>query len=568
MLTKIKRRLLTDLQARLELFKTFSTDAFEKPKSIDHGDLSLPVFAFAKQQKRNPADLAKDLAAQIKALGLNYLQSASSIQGFINFKFRVDFLQTSLFESVSQEGDGLGYGFSGKGRVMTIDFSSPNVAKPMSIGHLRATVIGQAIYNLALTQGYKVIGINHLGDWGVQFGKLAWAFQNWGHEFPFDTDPFKALYDLYVRFHERSEQDPTLDAEGSKVFLRLEQGDPQITALWKKFVDISMVEYQRLWSMLGVHHDVVQGESFYNSRLRRVEDELEKKSLLVESDGAMVVKLENSNMPPCLIRKSDGASLYATRDLASAIYRVEDMKADLNLYVVGVDQTLHFRQVFKVLEMMGYGWAKSCHHIAFGLYKFKDLGRMSTRKGNVIFLEDVLNRAVQMVREIIEQKNPNLENKEVVAQQVGVGAIIFNDLVNDRLKNVDFDWDRVLDFEGDSGPFVQYSYVRTVSLLKKYGKPITWVKHRDLDSEEERKLMLELLNLDHVLSLAFTHFKPHLVAGYVLDVARAFSHFYHRHRILGEDPETESARMALVQATSAVLRQGLRVLNMAAPEAM
>ncbi len=565
------RVLANDLKKQIDSLKALTVDNFEKPKSRAHGDLALPVFALAKQQQKPPPVLAKELVVQVQSLGLSYIKDVSAIHGFVNFHFHTHFLQQELIRALQDGEERIGTSVRAQGQTMVIDFSSPNVAKPMSIGHLRATVIGQAIYNLALTQGYKVIGINHLGDWGVQFGKLAWAFQQWGHEYPFDQEPFQSLYALYVRFHEAAENDPKLDEEGAKVFRQLESGDTAIVAIWKRFIEMSMIEYNRIYRLMNIHHDLIQGESFYNSRLKGVEQLLTQKQLLVESDGAMVVRLDEEGMPPCLIRKSDGASLYATRDLASAMYRHDELKSNLNLYVVGVDQTLHFRQVFNVLQKMGYEWSKDCHHIAFGLYKFKDIGKMSTRRGNVIFLNDVLERAIQMVRDIIETKNPQLENKELIAQQVGVGAIVFNDLMNDRVKNVDFDWARVLDFEGDSGPFVQYTYVRCLSLLRKYsesgGKPVQWQNLSGAASAEERDLLLDLLNLDQVFASAFDGFKPHVLATYLLEVAKAFNRFYHSQRILDDSTEVP-ARMALVRATAAVLKKGLSVLNMAAPEAM
>jgi arginyl-tRNA synthetase len=559
--------LAEDLKKNIDSLKPLTVDNFEKPKSRSHGDLALPIFALAKQQQKPPPVLAKELVTQVQGLSLPYVKDVTAVHGFVNFHFQTEFLQQHLAAAMQAGPDKIGESTRAKGQTMVIDFSSPNVAKPMSIGHLRATVIGQAIYNLAVTQGYRVIGINHLGDWGVQFGKLAWAYQTWGHEYPFDKEPFQSLYALYVRFHEAAEADPQLDEEGAKVFRQLESGDPKIVEIWKRFIEMSMLEYHRIYKLMNIHHDLIQGESFYNSRLKGVEALLTAKHLLVESDGAMVVRLDEEGMPPSLIRKSDGASLYATRDLASAIYRRDELKADLSLYVVGVDQTLHFRQVFKVLEKMGYPWAKNCHHIAFGLYKFKDIGKMSTRRGNVIFLNDVLERAIQMVRDIIQEKNPDLENKELVAQQVGVGAIVFNDLMNDRVKNVDFDWERVLDFEGDSGPFVQYTYVRCMSLLRKYGRDVSWSGLPTFSSAEERDLLLDLLNLDQVLQSAFESFKPHILANYLLEVAKNFNRFYHSQRIL-DDTDKVPARMALVQATAAVLKKGLAVLNMAAPQAM
>ena len=514
-----------------------------------------------------PPVLAQELAAQLSANKPSGLLSVTPVSGFVNFTFEPQFVQDMLVEDILQNKGQVGFTKIGAGKKLLIDFSSPNVAKPMHVGHLRATVIGQAIVNLARTQGYKVVGLNHLGDWGVQFGKLAWAYLKWGKEYPFDEKPFESLYSLYVRFHDEAEKNPELEAEGSKVFKKLEDGDSEITALWQKFVAISLKDYQRIWDRLGVKHDLVRGESFYNDRLKDVEKSLEQKGLLEASEGAMVVRLDDAGMPPCLIRKSDGASLYATRDLASAIYRAEELKADLNLYVVGVDQTLHFRQVFKVLEKMGYPWVKNCHHISFGMYRFKD-ARISSRKGTAIFLEDVLNKATELAREVIARKNPTLQHADQVSVQVGIGAILFNDLMNDRVKDVDFDWDRALDFEGDSGPYVQYSGVRCQSLMRKYGQPISGKITISMDSAEEKELLRCLLNYQDTLKNAFESFKPHFVAGYLLEVSHKFSQFFNKCRILGEPAEIEASRMTLVQMVHSVLEEGLKTLSIELPAAM
>lgn len=550
----------------------------EQPKSLDHGHLAFPVFPLAKIMRQPPPAIAAKIAAHLEeviensadsrsnSLGLARVQPAG---GYVNLTFRNDVYQARLFESIQADGSRLGYADTGKGKRIVIDYSSPNVAKPMHVGTLRATVIGQAIRNIAETQGYEVVGLNHLGDWGVQFGKLAWAYTKWGHEYDFNGAPFQSLFDLYVRFHDEATKDPALDAEGSLVFKKLEQGDKEIQKIWKMFVDITLVEDQKLWDLLGVKHDLVRGESFYNDRLKSVEDLLEKRGLLTASEGAMVVHL-GDDMPPCLIRKSDGASLYATRDLASAIYRKDELKADLCLYVVGVDQTLHFKQVFKVLEMAGFDWAADCHHISFGLYRFKDGIKMSTRKGNVIFLEDILKQAIERTSEVIATKNPGLsvEERAKVAQDVGVGAVIFGDLVFDRVKNVEFDWDRILSFEGDSGPYVQYMHVRCQSLLRKFGRTPNLNLVSPLVENDERELVRLLMSYDETLEASFRGFKPNILAQYLLEVCGVFSRFYHNNRILGEAKDIEESRMALVAATQAVLRQGLNKLSIQAPDYM
>lgn len=567
MLQKLRDILTSHYAPMLQKDPAVLNKLLESPKQAGHGHLAMPVFAWAKEMRKAPPVLAQEFAAQFEASKPAGLKSVTPVSGFVNFAFEPKFIQDMLAADILENPGRVGFSKTGAGQKLVIDFSSPNVAKPMHIGHLRASVIGQAIVNLAKTQGYNVVGLNHLGDWGVQFGKLAWAYMKWGSEYPFAEKPFESLYNLYVRFHDEAEKNPGLEDEGSKVFKRLEDGDQEIKKLWQMFVDISLKDYDRLWTQLGIKHELVRGESFYNDRMKPVEKMLEQKGLLEESDGAMVVRLDDENMPPCLIRKSDGASLYATRDLASALYRMDELHADLNLYVVGVDQTLHFRQVFAVLKKMGYPWVDKCHHIAFGMYRFKD-ARISTRKGNAIFLEDVLSKAVELVGEVITKKNPNLADAAKVARQVGFGAVIFNDLVNDRVKNVDFDWDRALDFEGDSGPYVQYCGVRCFSLMRKYGNPVAKKFTAELSSPEEQELFRILLAYQDTLRNSFENFKPHILAGYLLDVCHRYSSFYTKCRILGEPADIESSRMTLVQMVHTVLAEGLNKLGIELPEAM
>lgn len=599
---KIKNKLAADLNAflfQIEMFKSFSEDSYkiadllERPKDTSFGQMALPVFALSKALRMGPPQIAQKIAEELslkKAADpkfLNYVEKVQAVSGFINFKLESWFLATSLEELM--QAPRLGFSETKKNQKLIIDYSSPNVAKPMNVGHLRATVIGQALRNLAETQGYEVIGLNHLGDWGVQFGKLAWAFNEWQDDYDFKGQPFKSLFDMYVRFHDEAENDKTLEEKGAETFIRLEKGDPEVTALWKMFVEISMKEYQRLWDRLGVKHDIVRGESFYSDKLEATVQMVKDKGLLKESLGAFVIDV-GDDMPPCLITKSDGASLYATRDIASALYRHEVLGCDMNLYVVGVDQTLHFKQVFKALELLGYEWAKDCHHISFGMYRFKDQGKMSTRKGRAIFLEDVLNKSVEMVKEIIETKNPTLPNKDLVAEQVGVGAVIFNDLVNDRVKDVDFDWNKILDFEGDSGPYIQYTSVRCLSVIEKFEGTIGADKMIKIFSPkqsgtkdpvsvssefsfpaqtEEIDLISLLLSFESVLTQAFEKFKPNVVANYLLDLAKAYNTFYNKHRIVDADnPSLSAHRVLLTEHTQKVLSAGLAVLNIQTPVKM
>lgn len=568
MLNKIRLKIAQNLAEKSDFSVDETLKLFEVPKKQNQGHLSLPVFQWAKTLKKAPHQIASSLADEVRDQNLDELEAVESVAGFVNFTLKTSYLQSVLEEEIASPSDKqkIGWSQSNQGKTLAIDYSSPNVAKPMNIGHLRATVIGRAVYNLAKTQGYKVIGINHLGDWGVQFGKLAWAYQNWGAEYPFEEQPFDSLFKLYVRFHQEAEENEELNRLGSLEFKKLEDGDSTVTEIWKNFLEISLKEYDKLWKRLGVSFDLIQGESFYNDYLQDVEDRLSGKNLLVESEGAKVVEL-GEDVPPCLIRKSDGSSLYATRDLAGAIYRKEKLQADLNLYVVGMEQSLHFKQVFQVLEKLGYDWSSDCHHIAFGMYRFKE-GKMSTRKGNVIFLKDILDKSVALVKEVIQEKNPELENKDKIAEQVGVGAIVFNDLINDRVRNVDFEWSKILDFEGSSGPYVQYCQVRCNSLIKKYGKEIPLSFVSEMTEEAENNLMFTLSLYPDVLSKAFNQFKPHYLAQYLVDLGRAFNHFYQKCRVLGGEESVEQSRMLLVSMTRDVLRSGLAVLNIESPEAM
>jgi arginyl-tRNA synthetase len=566
MLTRIKDEIVPTLSKLTQLNELDIQNALEVPKSLEHGHLAFPVFPLAKSLRKAPPLIAKELAEKIRAEGLREVSSVEPAGGYVNFKFNNKFVQQILTTSVQIEPIGFSKAFQGK--TFIIDYSSPNVAKKMHVGHLRTTVIGQAVRNLAESQGYKIIGINHLGDWGVQFGKLAWAYVHWKDQYDFQSKAFDSLYEMYVRFHDEAEKDPELEKKGAAYFKKLEEGDPEIKKIWKMFLDVSLKEYDRLYKLLNVKHELVQGEAFYNDLLEPTVKRLEQAGLLKESEGAQVVFMDEP-LPPCIIKKSDGASLYATRDIASAIYRREVLKGDEIVYVVGIDQNLHFQQVFQVLKKLGYAWAENCHHVATGMYRFKD-GKMSSRKGQVIFMDDLLFKGIDMVRDIIKEKNPTLsaEEQDTVSRQVGVGAIVFHDLVNDRIRNVEFDWETVLSFEGNSGPYVQYCVVRCKSLAKKYGKPVAAEMSVELKEEQERELVRLLLNYDDILKNAFRMYKPNILAQYLLDVCQAFNHFYHACRILGEPADVEASRMVLVDTTRRVLEAGLKILGIQAPEVM
>lgn len=568
MLTLLKNQIVPFLSGELGLDEKFVFDLFERPKNIDHGHLALPCFQIAKQQKTNPMELSKNLEKVVQHKILS-IKNVVAMGGFLNFVFQDKFLQEALMKAL-ESPEKMGFQIQKNPQTVVIDYVSPNVAKPMHVGHFRAALIGQSIRNLAFSQGYDVVGVNHLGDWGTQFGKLIWTLQNWEPGFDWESEGvIDRLLALYVRFHDEAKTNPQLETAGAEVFKKLEQGDSAIQLLWQQVVDASMKEYERLFALLRIQHDKVLGEAFYSDKLPDVIQRLEKAELLKDSQGAKVVFFDEAEkLPPCLIQKSDGASIYATRDLATAIYRKEVMGADQLLYVVGQDQALHFRQVFRVLSLLGYDWAKDCHHIPFGLYRFKE-GKMSTRQGRVIVFEDLINKAIELAKALIEEKNPALENKDQVALQVAVGALTFGDLMNDRMKDVEFDWGKMLSFEGDTGPFVQYTAVRCRSVLKKYGKPIPKKFHEHLIlSKAESQLIYRILLIEDVLKISYQQFKPNVLAQYLLDLCSDFSQFYRDCRVLGEEATLEENRILLVQSAFFALKQGLGVLNIEVPEAM
>jgi arginyl-tRNA synthetase len=438
------------------------------------------------------------------------------------------------------------------------------------MGHLRSTVIGNAIAYIMEKLGYKPVRINHLGDWGTQFGKLIVAYRLWGDEEKVKEAPIKELLSLYVRFHEEAENDPSLEDQGREWFKKLEDGDPEAMHLWKWFREESLKEFMKIYDLMNVSFDSTHGEAFYNDKMDRIVTLLEEKGLLTESDGALVVSLDEYDLPPSLIKKSDGATLYATRDLAAALYRYETYNFAKALYVVGNEQRLHFQQLFKVLGKMGFPWAADMHHVPFGMM-LKDGKKMSTRKGKVVLLEEVLAQAIADVQKVIEEKNPTLANKEEVARQVGVGAVIFHDLKNFRQNDVNFSWEEMLTFEGETGPYVQYTHARACSLLRKGNyQPgnAAALAEGALDSKEAWAIVTLLNAFPEVVQRAGDNFDPSQIGKYVIDLAQSFNKFYANVRILAEEEAVKAARLQLVAAVVIVLKEGLRLLGLAAPEEM
>lgn len=531
----------------------------EIPPNPKMGDLAFPTFSLAKRERKAPHLIARELAERLSGEKVR----AEAVGGYVNFFFD----RTSFVEKMLEEADQPAFGKEniGQGKRVIIDMSSPNIAKPFGIGHLRSTMIGNALYHAYKAVGYDPVRVNHLGDWGTQFGKQIVAYKRWGDEEQIAQNPIKAYLELYVRFHEEAADHPELEDEARAWFKRLEDGDEEARALWQRFIGESLKEFKRVYDRLHVSFDYYLGESFYNDKMDAVVEELREKGLLVESEGAMVVPLDDLNMPPCIILKSDGSTIYATRDLATAIYRHDVMKGEILLYVVGAEQTLHFKQVFAVLEKMGREWAKNCIHVPFGLMRFGGK-KMSTRKGRVVFLEEVLDEAVEQARAIIEEKNPTLEDKESVAEAVGIGAIIFGDLKNNRINEVDFSLEEALNFDGETGPYVQYTYARTESVLEKAGSiPEGEMDVESLTRDPSWDLLKEILTYPEALRLTVERNEPSVIARYLLDLAKGYNRFYHQERILSEDGSERKAKLLLTRITGRILKEGLSILGLQTP---
>ena len=535
----------------------------EVPNNTEHGDLAFPVFTLAKAFRKAPNLIAEELVEQIDTTAFSQV---ASVGPYINFKLDRQKISDQIIKEVNQAGENYGSLDIGQGKNVTIDMSSPNIAKPMSMGHLRSTVIGNALSLILKKINYHTININHLGDWGTQFGKLIVAYQKWGDEAKVKADPVNELVKLYVEFHERAEEDPSLDDEGRAAFKRLEEHDPEMIQLWTWFKDESLKEFDKVYQMLNVHFDHYTGESFYNDKMDEIVDLLEEKGLSEIDQGSLIVRLDEYDLPPALIKKSDGATLYITRDLATAYYRHRTYNFDKSLYVVGNEQSNHFKQLKAVLEKMGNDWAQSMHHIPFGLITVGGK-KLSTRKGKIILLEEVLNEAIRLASEQIEAKNPDLPNKEEVAHQVGVGAVVFHDLKNDRTNNFDFELEEVVQFEGETGPYVQYTHARIHSILSRYEQNIDLTAALSLTDDYSWELVKKLQAYPSTIVRAAERYEPSIISKYVIQLAQLFNRYYANVRILNDDEEL-NARMALLNAVATVIKDGLSLLGVAAPERM
>ena len=538
----------------------------EVPPNKEMGDFAFPCFKLAKVFRKAPNMIAADLAENIEAKGA--ISKVMPLGGYVNFFVNKSQLAKTVINDVLTKKEKYGHTDLGQDKAVVIDFSSPNIAKPFHIGHIRTTVIGNALYKIYDSQGYNVVRVNHLGDYGTQFGKLIVAFKLWGSKEAVEANPIPELLKLYVKFHEEAEQKPEMEDEARAWFTKLENGDEEAKALWQWFRDESLKEFARVYDLLDIEFDSYAGESFYSDKMDSVIETLKDKKLLVQSQGTNVVDLEEYNMPPALITKNDGSTLYMTRDLAAAIYRKNTYDFDKCIYVVGSQQSLHFQQLFKVLELMGYEWSKDLIHVPFGMVALEE-GTMSTRKGRVVFLEDVLKQAVEKTKEIVLSKNPNAKNVEQIAKQVGVGAVVFQELSNSRIKDYTFSWSRTLSFEGETGPYVQYTHARCCAVLRKAEEEVTTDINYNLLSDGDGAEVLKVIgSFNKSILAAMRKNEPHIITRFVLDLAQAFNKFYHDNPILVEDAELRKARLALVAATRQTIENALALLGMHAPERM
>ena len=545
----------------------------EIPQDQSMGDYAFPCFRLAKTMRKAPNLIAAELAEKLQ--GNKLFSEVSPVNAYVNMFVSREEMMKSTVSEVLEEMENFGKSNIGGNKKVIVEFSSPNIAKPFHIGHIRSTVIGNSLSKIYDALGYDVFKINHLGDYGTQFGKMICAYRRWGNREDVINAPIKTLLSYYTKFHVEVEEHPELEDEARAIFTKLEQGNKEELELWQWFRDESLKEFQRVYNMLGIEFDSYNGESFYSDKMPRFEKELSDKGLLQESKGAQVVDLEEYKLGTALIKKSDGSSLYITRDIAAAVYRKETYDFYRNIYVVASQQNLHFQQLFKIIELMGYDWANQCVHVPFGLVRLEE-GTMSTRHGRVVFLEDVLNGAIEKTREIIEEKNPDIENLEEITSQVGIGAVVFNELSNNRIKDYTFKWDQILNFDGETGPYVQYTHARCASLLRKVGDE-TIAKAQEANNVDFALLAkldsaYELTKLIYafpgIVEQAGEKYEPSIITRHIIDIAQCFNKFYHDEHIIVEDEAEKVSKIALVVATKRVIATGIGLLGMKAPERM
>ena len=545
------------------------TSYIETPKDTKNGDYAFPCFRLAKELRKAPQVIANEIKEKIELT--DEIEKVEVAGGYLNFFINKSELAVEVLKEISNVEQ---YGKSelGKEKNIVIDYSAPNIAKQFHIGHLRSTVIGGALYNIYKYLGYNVTGVNHLGDYGTQFGKLIEGYKMWGKEYNIEKDPINELTKIYIRINEACKENEEILENCRNNFKKLEDGDQECVEIWKKFRELSLKEFQKVYDLLGSKFDSWNGESFYSDKMPEVIDILQKTGKLVESQGAKIIDLEDKGInTPCIIEKSNGSTTYATRDLAAILYRARTYDFDKALYVTSYEQVLHFKQVFEVAKLLGLDekYTKGLEHVSFGMVLLPT-GKMSTREGNVIRLDELLKEAISRAKEIIEQKNPELENKEEVAKKVGIGAVIFNDLSASRIKDEVFDWDTILNFQGETGPYIQYTYVRTKSVLEKaeYLPKIEEVKVENLTDECSQDILKLIYNFQDILVQVTEKNEPSILARYLIDLAKAYSSFYNENKIIVEDKEVQNARVYLTYATSEFLKQGAKLIVIEMPEKM
>ena len=542
--------------------------ALEIPPEEKMGDLAFPCFALAKTMRKAPPIIANELSQEFSKD--ENLEKVEAVGPYLNFFFNRAKYETEVISAVKKQGENWGSSSIGNNKTVLVEYSSPNIAKPFHIGHLFSTAVGNSLARIYKYLGYNVQSLNHLGDWGTQFGKLISAYKRWGNKEVIEKDPINELLKIYVKFHDEAKKDPSLEDEARGYFKLLEEGDEETTALWTYFKDISLVEFKRVYEMLGVKFDSYNGEAFYSDKMDEVVELLKTADILVESDGAQVVDLSDLNMPPCIILKSDGATIYATRDIAAALYRHRTYNFDKNIYVVGTPQALHFKQIFASMQKAGWEWSKNCEHVGFGLVKLPGKS-MSTRNGDVVFLEDVLNESIEKTKAIIKENNPNMEDIDEKSKKIGIGAILYTFLKNSREKDIVFSWDTMLDFEGESAPYCQYGYARGKSILRR----ATDIDYTDADmskdtSVEEYSLIKQINQFGSAVESAAQKNEPFYINRYVTNLTKAFNKFYNTNPIMKDDVDAEvkKARLAIVDVTCQVIKNALGLLGIETVESM
>ncbi len=563
-----KEHIINKLEELTGLERTAIEKAVETPPDEKLGDLAFPCFPLAKVMRKAPPVIAQELSEKLS--NDEYIERVDAVGGYLNFFYnRGEFISDTINAALKAGAD-WGKSDMGEGKTVLVEYSSPNIAKPFHIGHLFSTAVGNSLARIYKFLGYNVESLNHLGDWGTQFGKLISAYKRWGDEAAIEKDPINELLKIYVKFHEEAEKDPSLEDEAREYFKKLEDGDPEATKLWKHFRDMSLVEFKRVYDMLGVSFDSYNGEAFYSDKMDEVVDMLRDANLLTESEGAQVVDLSDMNMPPCIILKSDGATIYATRDIAAALYRKRTYNFDKNIYVVGLPQSLHFKQIFETMKRAGWEWSKDCVHVGFGLVKLPGKN-MSTRHGDVVFLEDVLNESIEKTRSIIESNGSNVGDIDDVSKKIGIGAVLYTFLKNSREKDIVFSWDKMLDFDGESAPYCMYGYARGKSILRR-AEGIDY-SHTDLSkavSEDAYTLVKMINSFGDAVADAADKNEPFYVNRYVTGLVKAFNKFYNTNPIMRDDVdiETKKARLAIVDATCTVIKSALGLLGIEVVESM